>query len=72
MQHVSIGTWLRHDDETGIAYLRFRHPDQGRDVARSEHVEVDDGPGLVLDFNGVGQLVGIEFLDAKHVPPGSP
>jgi hypothetical protein len=66
---VSIGTWLRHDDQTGISYLPFRFPDEGGDIAQSEHVEVDDGPGLVLDFNGEGQLVGIEFLDAKHTPP---
>jgi hypothetical protein len=43
-------------------------------VAQSEHVELADGPGLVLevlDFNGEGHLVGIEFRDQGNVPPGA-
>ncbi|MEO7980010.1 MAG: DUF2283 domain-containing protein [Sporichthyaceae bacterium] len=66
---MAVPTWFSRDDETGIAYLRFRSPEQWGDVARSEHVDVDDGPGLVLDFTSTGQLVGIEFLDSSLAPP---
>jgi uncharacterized protein YuzE len=68
---MSVPTWFSRDDETGIAYLRFRSPEQWGDVAQSEHVDLADGPGLVLDINGDGQLVGIEFLDQGNVPPGA-
>jgi hypothetical protein len=39
---VSVPTWFSLDDETGIAYLRFRSPDQWGEVAQSEHVELAD------------------------------
>jgi hypothetical protein len=65
----SFPTWFNRDDGTGIAYLRFRPPEQWGDVAESEHVELAGGPGLVLDFNSSGQLIGIEFLDPRHAPP---
>jgi hypothetical protein len=68
---VRVPSWFSRNDETGIAYLRFRSPEQWGDVAQSEHVDLADGPGLVLDFNGEGQLVGIEFLDQGNVPPGA-
>lgn len=52
--YISMTPWFSRDDETGIAYLQFRSPDQWSEVAQSEHVELADGPGLVLDFRPGG------------------
>lgn len=53
-----------YDAEADALYVRFSEAD----VAESE--EVSDG--VVLDFDGEGRIVAIEFLDAsKHLAAGA-
>lgn len=53
---------LHYDPETDAAYLRF----SGRAVIDSAEV----APGVVLDYDADGRMVGMEVLQAKsHLPP---
>ena len=52
---------LHYDQATDAAYLRF----SASPVVESEEV----APGVVLDFDADGRMVGMEVLDARrHLP----
>ena len=52
---------LNYDAQTNAAYLRF----SGEPVVESEEV----APGVVLDYNAEGLIVGMEVLSAReHLP----
>jgi uncharacterized protein YuzE len=52
---------LHFDPETNAAYLRF----SAEPVAESEEVS----PGVTLDFDASGRIVGMEVLRAReHLP----
>ncbi len=70
---MALEALVTRDEETGIAYLRLADIGPGQAV-RQEIVSLSDDPDnadLVLDFNAHGQLLGIEFLNARHLPPGA-
>lgn len=48
---------VRYDAEANAAYIRL----SGGQIRESEEVS----PGVVLDFDAQGHIVGIELLDAK-------
>ena len=53
---------LHYDKATDAAYLRF----SAEVVVESEEV----APGVVLDYDADGKMVGMEVLDARsHLPP---
>jgi len=53
---------LHYDPETDAAYLRF----STETVIDSEEV----APGVVLDYDADGRMVGMEVLQARaHLPP---
>ena len=53
---------IRYDKEVDALYLRF----DDSSVVESEEVK----PGIVVDFNAEGKVIGIEVLDLKRqVPP---
>jgi uncharacterized protein YuzE len=53
---------LHYDRATDAAYLRF----SAEMVMESEEV----APGIVLDYDENGRIVGMEVLDARtHLPP---
>jgi uncharacterized protein YuzE len=53
---------LHYDKATDAAYLRF----SAAAVVESEEV----APGVVLDYDADGKMVGMEVLDAhSHLPP---
>jgi uncharacterized protein YuzE len=53
---------LHYDPETDAAYLRF----SSQAVIESEEV----APGVVLDYDADGRMVGMEVLQARaHFPP---
>ena len=53
---------LHCDPQTDAAYLRF----SGQTVVESEEV----APGLVIDYDADGRMVGMEVLQARtHLPP---
>jgi uncharacterized protein YuzE len=53
---------LHYDKATDAAYLRF----SAQAVIESEEV----APGVVLDYDADGKMVGMEVLDARsHLPP---
>jgi uncharacterized protein YuzE len=52
---------IHYDPATDAAYLRF----SGEAVAESEEV----APGVVLDYDAQGRMVGMEILRARdHLP----
>ena len=59
---------VTRDAESGVAYLSLVEDRHGM-IESSEHVELSTGPGLVLDLDGEGRLLGIEFLSDCHLPP---
>jgi uncharacterized protein YuzE len=48
---------IEYDQQADAMYIRFR----AGDVAESEEVR----PGVVLDFDAQGQVLGIEMLDVS-------
>jgi uncharacterized protein YuzE len=53
---------LHYDKATDAAYLRF----SAQAVIESEEV----APGVVLDYDADGKMVGMEVLNARsHLPP---
>jgi uncharacterized protein YuzE len=53
---------LHYDKVTDAAYVRF----SAQAVVESEEV----APGVVLDYDADGKMVGMEVLDARaHLPP---
>jgi uncharacterized protein YuzE len=48
---------VKYDPEANAAYIRFS-PER---VEESEEV----APGIVLDYDGKGRIVGMEVLDAR-------
>jgi uncharacterized protein YuzE len=53
---------LHYDPETDAAYLRFSN----QVVRESEEV----APGVVIDYDAEGRMVGMEVLEARsHLPP---
>lgn len=52
---------LKYDREADAAYLRF---------SQSEIVESEEvSPGVILDFDAEGHIVGLEVLHAReHLP----
>ena len=53
---------LHYDPATDAAYLRF----SAQAVVDSEEV----APGVVLDYDADGRMVGMEVLQARtHLPP---
>ena len=56
---------MQYDEKADALYLRL---DESK-IVESEEVS----PGIVLDFNGNKQVVGIEVLDVKRrVPSADP
>jgi len=51
---------LHYDPATNAAYLRF----SGEPVIESEEV----APGVVLDYDAWGRIVGMEVLRARELP----
>ncbi len=52
---------MHYDEATDAAYLRF----SASPVVESEEV----APGVVLDFDATGRIVGMEVLEAQlHLP----
>ena len=56
-------------DDSDIAYLMLpNHPGRGKpgivakQVSLSENIEGYKGPDIYLDFDDLGQLIGIEIL----------
>jgi uncharacterized protein YuzE len=59
---------IKFDKETDIVYLRFS------DVPTTVGAESDEEkPGIIIDYDKNGNIVGIELLDAprKMKKPGS-
>jgi uncharacterized protein YuzE len=56
---------IKFDKATDIVYLRF----SDADIAESD----EEKPGIIIDYDKNGQVVGIELLDAsaKIQKPGS-
>lgn len=53
---------VRYDKASNAAYIRF----SVEEIADSAEVT----PGIVLDYDSEGHIVGMEILDAKaHLPP---
>jgi uncharacterized protein YuzE len=53
---------LHYDRESDAAYLRF----SSQTVIESEEV----APGVVIDYDAEGRMVGMEVLQARsHLPP---
>lgn len=52
---------LKHDKENDALYLRL---DEEK-IIESEEVQ----PGIVLDFNSDGKVVGVEFLNISQRVP---
>jgi uncharacterized protein YuzE len=53
---------LHYDPETDAAYLRF----STQAVIESEEI----APGVVIDYDAEGRMVGMEVLEARaHLPP---
>lgn len=53
---------LHYDKATDAAYLRF----SAEPIVESKEV----APGVVLDYDASGRMVGMEVLDARaHLPP---
>jgi uncharacterized protein YuzE len=53
---------VAYDPDADAAYIRF----SAGKVEESEEVS----PGIVLDYDGEGHIVGMEVLHArKHLPP---
>jgi uncharacterized protein YuzE len=62
---------LKWDPEAGAGYLAFGPIGAGEAV--SQRIVKNPVPGIddiVLDFDGRGRLLGIEFLDERALPPG--
>ena len=51
---------IEYDQQADAMYIRLR----AGDVAESEEVR----PGVVLDFDAQGQVLGIEMLDVVNAP----
>ncbi len=52
---------FHYDSETDAAYLRF----SANSVLESEEI----APGIVIDYDDEGRMVGMEVLDARrHLP----
>ncbi len=56
---------IKFDKEVDVIYLRF----SDADIAESD----EEKPGIILDYDKNGNIVGIELLDAssKMKKPGS-
>ncbi len=56
---------IKFDKETDIVYLRF----SDADIAESD----EEKPGIIIDYDKDGNIVGIELLEAskKMEKPGS-
>ena len=54
---------IRYDKEVDALYLRF----DDSSVVESEEVK----PGIVVDFNAEGQVIGVEVLDLKRQVPAA-
>jgi uncharacterized protein YuzE len=52
---------VTHDPEANAAYIRF----SAARIVESEEVS----PGVVLDFDAEGRIVGMELLDAEAQLP---
>ena len=53
---------MHYDEKVDALYLSL---DDDSEVIESEEVK----PGIILDFNAEGQVVGIEVLDLKRRVP---
>lgn len=50
---------VKYDPQVDILRLRFGDAD----IEESEQVE----PGIIVDYDETGNIVGVELLDASHV-----
>jgi uncharacterized protein YuzE len=50
---------MKYDPQVDVLRLRFN------DAAIEESEQVE--PGVILDFDEAGNIVGIELLDASHI-----
>jgi len=53
---------IEYDEESDTAYLRIK----GEGIARSEEV----APGLIIEYNSKGQVVGLKLLNASRSEEG--
>jgi uncharacterized protein YuzE len=49
----------KYDPDANALYVKF----SDEKIERTEELR----PGIILDYDGVGHIVGIEMLDAKQV-----
>jgi uncharacterized protein YuzE len=49
----------KYDPEANALYVKF----SDEKIERTEELR----PGIILDFDGAGHIVGIEMLDAKQI-----
>ena len=54
---------MQYDEQADALYLSLDESD----AVESEEIK----PGIVLDFNAAGELVGIELLDVKRRVPSA-
>ncbi len=56
---------IKYDKEVDVIYLKF----SDADIVESD----EDKPGMIIDYDKEGNIVGIEYLDAskKMEKPGS-
>ena len=54
---------MNYDEQVDALYLSLDESD----VVESEEVK----PGIILDFNAAGEVIGIEVLDVKRRVPGA-
>jgi uncharacterized protein YuzE len=54
---------MHYDEQVDALYLSLDESD----VVESEEVK----PGIILDFDAAGEVVGIEVLDVKHRVPSA-
>ena len=53
---------MEYDEEKDIAHLRLK----GEEIVRSEEI----APGLIIEYNAKGNIVGIKLLNASRSEEG--
>lgn len=69
---MTFKPWLKRDRESGIVYLYLAEIAPGQAVKQRtlSLSEDEDEVDLILDFDDPDRLLGVEFLNQDHAPPG--
>jgi uncharacterized protein YuzE len=59
---------MTYDPAADAMYLYLTERAEGAEVARTEEA----APGLMLDFDSDGQVIGIEMLSVSKLPSAKP